>query len=255
MRSAMRFISEKAVYFVFCCGVIIAMLFTPIRGLNFGSLATNNTQDVDLYKFVNLGSTEYRLPVKKYGIWVKPYDKRRDHAAFGFDALLPDVSPASDDPDDAKQWGTGTGWHRQVRVLVEYGRDFISQEQMLNNFLELSRGLKRVFEKDAREDSIYAKRSAEHAASINENYVTLSNGCKRYENLGIDTNLVQICKLGAQNILIGCDTKAPSPGCSVHINIADKTQLTYDYGFQYLDQAILIQEHISSLLRSFQHKT
>jgi hypothetical protein len=48
-------------------------------------------------------------------------------------AVLPDVTPASDDPAEAAKWGKGTGWRRQIFGLVEYGQNFIPEEQMLEN--------------------------------------------------------------------------------------------------------------------------
>jgi hypothetical protein len=200
---------------------------------------------------VQFGDTIYRLPVDKYLIGINPYNKARDHAAFTFNALLPDVTPASDDPVEATKWGKGTGWHRQIFGLVEYGRNFISPEQMLEKEFESSRDMKAFADKHyatTLSDLIYLDRTK---------FSTLPNGCRKYEGeTGLNANVLQVCENGGDMVLVECATgnthiHIPSPSCSVHTNIADKTELTYHYGFNYFELALDIHLKLRALIESF----
>jgi len=98
------------------------------RGANTG----RDTEYVDVW----LGRTMYRLPTGRYGIWFQQYDRKKDHAAFGFDAKISDIAATYGECNEIMPAPAATEHGCKVRVLVEYGRNFISPNQMINNAFE-----------------------------------------------------------------------------------------------------------------------
>ncbi|MDR3466573.1 MAG: hypothetical protein P4M07_11570 [Xanthobacteraceae bacterium] len=207
------------------------------------------------YRDVQFGDTTYRLPVSKYMIGITPYDKERNHAAFTFDAILPDVTPASDDPEEVAKWGKGKGWFRQIHGLIEYGRNFITQERMAEEAFKYSQSLKAL--RDAG-----TKKHQELLADLKyldpNVYTTLANGCRRYEGEALAGNIFQVCGSGDDDnmLVVECRTgnahfRVPSPSCEVMINVADNTQLTYFYGYDYFERAQDIHRKVVALIKSF----
>ena len=208
------------------------------------------------YKDVWFGRTLYRLPVRKYWIWVQQYNAERDHAAFGFDALVPDATPMADDPAEVAVWGKGQGWHRNLHVMVEYGKNLISQSQMLRNAFDNNNSAKIRREKSANE------RGVKNIPNISfldlSKYTILLNGCRRYDGLFISRNIIQECGDGEELILFSCQTvmfgdeiKIPYPGCSVSFNIYDKVAVDYSFGYEHFDWAPEIHRNLVALLNSF----
>ncbi|MFG1480934.1 hypothetical protein V5F53_20085 [Xanthobacter sp. V4C-4] len=208
------------------------------------------------YKDVWFGRTLYRLPVRKYWIWVQQYNAERDYAAFGFDALVPDATPMADDPAEVAVWGKGQGWHRNLHVMVEYGKNLISQSQMLENAFENNNTMKYLSENTAIELSVNKKYDI--LLLDNSKYTLLANGCKRYDGIFMGGSIIQACGDGDGMIIIQCNTgfpginvKPPSPGCVVNFNLYDKTAISYAYGYDYFDLAPDIHKNIVALLTSF----
>ncbi|MFG1478830.1 hypothetical protein V5F53_09195 [Xanthobacter sp. V4C-4] len=208
------------------------------------------------YKDVWFGRTLYRLPVRKYWIWVQQYNAERDYAAFGFDALVPDATPMADDPAEVAVWGKGQGWHRNLHVMVEYGRNLISQSQILENAFNDNNEMKITLEKMADERGI---KNIQNISFLDSSkYTLLSNGCKRYDGSFISRNIIQACGNGEELILFSCHTvmfgdiiKIPYPGCSVSFKLDDKVAVDYSFGYDNFDLAPDIHRNLVALLTSF----
>ncbi len=210
------------------------------------------------YTDVLFGSERYHLPAANYRMWVQNYDKDRDHAAFGFSAILPDIAPATTNPAEAATWGTGTGWHREIHVLVEYGRNFIAQEQQLDNAFAFAEKLKSMENKEKENNTRPMPPNAIKYIS-RDKYEIMTNGCKKYEGEGLGGNeVLQVCDEPNPMIFIECDLglthKFPYPSCKSAFNLSDKTQVTYSYGYDYFEQGQDIHHRLVELLMSFREK-
>lgn len=196
---------------------------------------------------VRFGETIYRIPVAKYRIWSKPYATANDPPTFGFSLILPDLAPVTSDPAEVATWGKGTGWHRELHVLVQYWRDYITQQKMLENAFNDSKRMKALQDEYEKQ----GKKVVRSRYLDKDVYTELPDGCRRYEGYAIGGNVVQVCGEGQSLLVTKCVTDVPSPGCHVAITYADKTQLTYSYGYDYADQGLAIHRKLIALLDSF----
>jgi hypothetical protein len=89
---------------------------------------------------VHIGDTVYHLPVAAYLMSAGPCNVTTNHVAAHFSLILPGLDPASDDPAEVANWGKGTGWHRELHILVEYIKDynFASQQQLIDDAFAVS---------------------------------------------------------------------------------------------------------------------
>ena len=147
------------------------------------------------YQDVQFGPTVYRIPYEKYNVGIQPYDPARDHAAFFFSLILPDLAPSTSDPAEVASWGTGTGWHRQLHILVEYGRDYISQQQQMLNAFSQSESMKKMTEDDARRAGKPVKHIFKYMTA--DHFDTLANGCRLYHGYAIAADTMMVCGSGA----------------------------------------------------------
>jgi len=164
-------------------------------------------QDGIHYREVYFGNVVYRLPVTKYSIGISPYNVTRDHASFGFSLILPDLSRLSSDPTEVATWGKGTGWHRELHILVEYGRDFISQQKKLDWAFDSSEQLK---------DADYQHNLASHPEIVNNSkfldksvYGTMPDGCKKYVGESLAGDVLKVCNFNGYKediFLVECST-------------------------------------------------
>lgn len=213
------------------------------------AMARDNGAD---FEEVSFGGTVYHLPVKKYRIWVQQYDRTRDHAAFGFSTILPDLSPATSDPDEVATWGKGKGWRKEMPILVEYGWNFITQAEAIENAFNDSKRMKKLQDDDENEG-----KEVSRFTYLDKNiYTELQNGCRRYDGHSIAADVIQICGQGETLTVIECALgtpkhRLPSPSCKVMFNLTDKTQVTYSYGYNYFELAPEIHKKLVALLNSF----
>jgi len=204
---------------------------------------------------VAFGKTIYHLPVKLYRIGTQAYDKENDHAGFGFSAILPDVAPASSDLAEVATWGMGTGWHRELHVLVEYGREFITQEKTLENAFADSRSMKLLQDKQEKN----GEKVVRFKYLDPSKFTVMNNGCKKYTGISGYLGYQPLACQTKRGLLIArCfpTTSLPngwkvSPHCEVMINFDKKTELSYGYSYAYLDDTVSIYEKLTDLLDSF----
>lgn len=201
------------------------------------------------YRDVQFGPTTYRVPYEKYRIGIQPYDPESDYAAMVFDLILPDLAPSTSDPAEVATWGRGTGWHRQLHILVEYGRNFISEKQQFESAFSQSAEMRvssESYDKEHRIDNTKNRTFLDF-----NKFITEPNGCRRYIGESINSTMIEECGEGVSMFITKCKTDVPSPSCHVMTNYADKTQLWYGYGESYLGLAPTIQAKIAALLDSF----
>jgi hypothetical protein len=234
------------------------------------------------YRDVRFGPTVYRIPYEKYHVGIQPYDPQRDHAALVFSLILPDLAPSTSDPAEVATWGKGTGFHKELHILVEFGQDYISQEQQFQNAFEDSARMKAL--QDARAHD--GKPMNRFRILTPEDFSSQPNGCKIYQGYMIGGDLMQVCDIGSSLLVTICDTDTATesnriksepgaitgvlgvpihgtilgalglpihvnPYCKVMINYADKTQLTYSFGYEYLEIAPEISKKLTALLDGF----
>ena len=236
--------------------IVFAIRIEAIRAERGAQLhASDLVQDGVRYRDVQFESTTYRLPVDKYRIGITPFDKERDYAAFIFDAIAPNVTPSSDDPEEVAKWGKGKGWFRNLHGLVEYGWNVRMQQKTLEDRFEDSRRFKVMIERESKDPQNALKKWKFLDPNV---YELLANGCRKYEGYFLTGNVIQVCGNGDDEhmLLVSCDLgdargKVPSPSCSVMINIAGKTRLKYSYSYDYFDDALEIHRRLIALLNSF----
>jgi hypothetical protein len=128
---------------------------------------------------VQLGPETYRIP-DAYGVSVR--QRQADYAAMTLDLVLPDLAPASSDPAETSHWGNGTGWHKQMHILVEYSSkpsnpDF--QQRMLNH---------------AFDDAELEKQFPALGPFLSrDNFTIQPNGCRVYSSDYIVGDVLQTC--------------------------------------------------------------
>lgn len=171
-----------------------------------------------------------------------------------FSLILPDLTPSTSDPYEVAKWGTGTGFHKQLHISVEYGMNYISQEQALENAFAQSQNMKSLQDKDESEGKTIVR-----LKYLDRNHFRyLPNGCKQYEGYAIGGSMFEVCGHGDDLLVIGCQTEAGLSGgrrgfpyCKVMINYADRTQLTYSFGYEYLYYMPEIHKKLIALLDGF----
>ncbi len=235
------------------CPLARATLATSLLLTGTTALAQSPT-----YRDVQFGEKTYHLPAVGYRMWVQSYDKVREHAAFGFSAIAPAIAPATSDPEEAATWGKGTGWHRQIQILVEYGNTFVSQQKQIENAFDNTESMRRA------EDSLQRQgRPVVHSRLLDQgNFITLPDGCKRYQGYALTGDEIRICDDAGAPLLAICDSRTSmplvgggtwtrSPYCRVMENADEKTRLTYSFSYDYADKVLQIHRDLLALLKSF----
>ena len=210
------------------------------------------------YRDVQFGGKTYHLPAVEYRMWVQPYDKVREHAAFGFSAIAPTIAPATSDPEEAATWGKGTGWHREIHILVEYGNSFVSQQKQIENVFGQTESMRRLEDNLQREGRPVVR----FRLLDRGDFTTLPDGCKRYQGYALTGNEIRICDDAGAPLLSICDSRTSmplvggrtwklNPYCSVMENADERTQLTYSFSYDYAGKVLQIHRDLLAMLKSF----
>lgn len=252
--SAPRNCSRNVRIIAISCAVTVLIVLLG-SGQSSQRRAGDVVRDGVRYRDVQFGDTIYRLPVDKYRIGITPFDKERDYAAFIFDAVAPDLTPPSDDPEEVAKWGKGKGRFRNLHGLVEYGWNVQTQQKQLEDSFEDSRRFRSHIERWSKDPQSVLRKLKFLDPNV---YSTLPSGCRRYEGYFLTGNVIQVCENGdgEHMLVVSCDLgdargRVPSPSCKVTINIAARTRLTYSYSYEYFDSALEVHRKLISLLNSF----
>jgi hypothetical protein len=189
---------------------------------------------------LQLGSETFHIP--------ETYVSKSHNNSLTFGLILPDLAPASSDPNEAATWGKGTGWHKLLHVLVQHYVPFISQQKIFEDALDDSERMKALQDADPRafnREQIYSR----------DKFDIQPNGCKIYHGYSFGGDLMQTCGEGPSFFVVQCRTdptkKIIYPSCNVMINYDDQIQLTYTYGYDYLPLAPEIHQKLFTLLDSW----
>jgi hypothetical protein len=124
---------------------------------------------------------------------------------------------------------------------------------MLENAFSESQDMKLRQDKDAKEGYLGSR-----FKYLDKNiYTKMQNDCKKYNGYAINSDTIQVCELDNSLLVIDCNTTEMinnyklSPSCNVRVNIGNKTQLTYSYGYDYFDKATIIHNNLIILIKSF----
>ena len=212
----------------------IAIVFT---------IATQNQALAQTQSFteVDFGSVRYHLPAETYRIWAQKYDPKKDRAAFGFSAIAPNVDPASADPNESANWGRGTGWHKEIHILFEYGYIFGTAQQSFDRAIKNSLLMKKMQDTDERN----GKRVVRFRYLDPEQFEVMVNGCKKYEGFAIAGDETLMCPTKDGLVYVACHpekgTTLPNgkfwkwfPYCDVHVNVGERSALTYSFGYEFI---------------------
>ena len=196
------------------------------------------------YVMLAIPKQAYRLPVKKYNMWVQPYSAKTDQAAFGFDLILPNLAPFPTDPAETAKWPTGTGWHKDLHILMQYeDAELISQQKMADL--------------DFKESDYYRRASILHPPLKPmkyldpKKYTVLANGCRKYEGFFDEGDMLLECGSGESMWVTTCKLDVPSPGCQSLVQFEHKMALDYSYGYNFVDRNVEIHDGLLKLLKSF----
>ena len=221
-------------------GLFITSIFSPAQ-----------IRNIPEYTSLVLPDQSYRIPSKEYNVFVQQYNAKNGQAAFGFDLILPDLLPSTSDPEETAQWGNGTGWHKDLHILMQYGVDTISQKKLMEDRFKESEDLKnsKIF--------IYKQ-------YLDPNkYTLLPNQCKKFEGEFLGGDVMIVCGNGNTMWVTTCDSSThainlpsykTSPYCQTTVKYMGKMQLTYAYGYQYIDHVVEIHNNLLKLLDSFRTK-
>ena len=135
-----------------------------------------------------------------------------------FSLILPDLAPSTSDPAEVATWGTGTGFHKELHILVEYGMNYISQEQQFENAFSQSEAMRRSSEAF---DTDHGLNITQHRHFLDRNTFELqSNGCKKYVGESIFSTMLYTCRENSSIILTTCRTNVAFP----HVTLCSITQ-------------------------------
>ena len=174
-------------------------------------------------------------------MWVQPYSAKSDQAAFGFSLILPNLAPSTTDPAEAAQWGMGTGWHRELHILMQYGVDTASQQKIADGTFKV-----RDYYRPA---SIRHQPVRIQQCLDPKKYIVLPNGCRQYGVNGCEILLE--CGTRESMWVTTCKLDVPAPDCQSVIKFDNKMQLNYYYGFNFVDRNVEIHDNLIKLLKSF----
>lgn len=180
----------------------------------------NSEQGTSLFYF---GGEVYAVP-KMYWPGETQQEANHSYAAFNLSMLLPDFTPAAENPKKFNE----VGWHNQLTVLVEYGTHFITPEDWITQYDKWG---------NLKKDS----------------WVLAPNGCQLFRGNFLDGKELYYCSTDFGTIVFTCKTQDefPSPSCTSRENIGDKTTIIYHYSRLYVDKAISIDAKIRALLQTF----
>ena len=180
---------------------------------------------------VMFGDVLYRIP-KAYLPGVTPFKAGSaetqvgsGYAAFTIGILLPDFRPAATDLDEFRR----VGWHKQLNVLVEYGRHFREPSELIEQLLG------------------WAKLNK-------DDYQQLDNGCRLYRGNMTVTKELYICFPQSRMTMIECigEHEVPFPSCTVLENLSTDTTVIYNYSRAFIDEGAEIDNKLRALLISFE---
>ncbi len=172
-------------------GLFITSIFSPAQ--------IRNTPE---YTSLVLPDQSYRIPSKEYNVFVQQYNVKNGQAAFGFDLILPDLLPSTSDPEETAQWGNGTGWHKDLHILMQYGVDTIDQESLMNFYFKDSEDFKntKIKIKTTTKTFYYRK-------YLDPNkYTLLPNQCKKFEGEFLGGDVMIVCGNGNSMWVTNCFT-------------------------------------------------
>ena len=230
----------------------IAIVFTTATQ----SQALAQTQS---FTDVDFGPVRYHLPVQTYRMWAQKYDPKKDRAAFGFSAIAPNVDPASSDPNESASWGRGTGWHKEIHILFEYGYRFETAQQSFDRAIKNSLQMKEMQDSDESD----GKKNGRFQYLDPERFQVLANGCKKYEGDAIAGNETLMCQTEDGLVYVACHPEKgiilPNgkfwqfyPYCDVHVNVGERSALTYAFGYEFIGEFPEMHRRLVRLLKSFQ---
>ena len=193
------------------------------------------------YVMLAIPKQAYRLPVKKYNMWVQPYSAKTDQAAFGFSLILPNLAPSTTDPAEVAKWGMGTGLHKELHILMQYGVDTASQQVIADGTFQVSNYY--------RPASIHHQPVKIQQCLNPKKYAVLPNGCRKY---GVDNcEILLECGTGESMWVTTCELDVPFPGCHSALKFDHQMQLDYSYGYNFVDRNVEIHDGLLKLLKSF----
>ena len=195
------------------------------------------------YVMLAIPKQAYRLPVKKYNMWVQPYSAKTDQAAFGFSLILPNLAPSTTDPAEVAKWGMGTGLHKELHILMQYYVDPISQQQMADLDFQQSAYYRRA--------SILHPPLKPRKYLDPKKYTVLANGCRKYEGFFNEGEILFECGTGNSMWVTTCELDVPFPGCQSLVQFEHKMALDYSYGYNFVDRNVEIHGGLLKLLKSF----
>ena len=204
------------------------------------------------YRDVQLGPNVFHVPYQQYHVGVPTGQPQ--YPALAFSLILPELAPITSDPAEVATWGKGTGWHRELHILVQYYVNYISQQQQFDNAFQRSAEMEVLVELDPLHPHVIPILSR-------DNFSIEQNGCKRYYGYAGIGNIMDVCGSGDLLLVAICNTDPGpaswhfNPYCQVMVNYADKTQLTYAFGYDYLPFLPEIQNKLTALLDSWKQPT
>ncbi|WP_237482529.1 hypothetical protein [Lichenibacterium dinghuense] len=225
------------------------------------TIATQNRSSTQSKVFTDVyfGNVRYHLPVQTYRMWVQKYDAMKDRAAFGFSVIAPNIDPASSDPNESVNWGRGTGWHKEVHILFEYGHSLVTAQQSFEHAIKDSLQMKEF--QDARE------RNGERRGGFKyldpDRFELMQNGCKKYQGYAIAGNESLMCPTEDGLVYVACHPEKGmplpnggfwkwSPYCAVNVNVGERAALQYAFSEDYIDDFPQMHHRLINLLKSFQ---
>ncbi|MGR7994431.1 hypothetical protein [Xanthobacter sp. ZOL 2024] len=210
------------------------------------------SSSADHYTDVYFGNIFCHLPDKEYRIWIQRYNQDKKYGALGFSLILPNLDPATTDPSEAKRWGTGVGWGKELSILVEFGDNYINSKKMINYLFDRANSsMRRQGQSNAGGGSVNQSNILDR-----NKFTTLRNGCKRYDGDAIAFDVIQICHEDEGPVLISCkvgpeEKWSKNPYCHAKINVTEGMRVSYSYGYAYFEESLELHDKLLTLLRSF----
>jgi hypothetical protein len=152
---------------------------------------------------------------------------------FWLGLLLPDFQPAAYNLPEFNR----VGWHRQLRLLFEHKIHFLDNTEIFHTYLR--------------------------NGNLSEDNFTVDHGCRVYVGNMITTAELHVCYLPDRLFIFDCmnketrffDPGVPFPSCNVSENIGPEDHIIYHYSRVFVDQAVLIDNRIQELIKSFRDRS
>ena len=171
------------------------------------------------------GPDRYALPGDDLGVGHVARNIDPKHVtALSFMFLLPDMKPASLHPDEVE----AKGWGGKVTVLMEYGRNFKSVKDRLDDYMKRAK--------------LPAVEQMPEAGS-----------CKTYMGDFVTTKELHLCHNTSDYFLMECATPFMHliyPSCTILENMSDNSTAIITFGKQHLESTLTIERFIFNYLPS-----